>query len=597
MAKTNVGSIIKLISELRWMSGRYRNYFLPMIGLFLFSAVTEVVGLGLVAAYAGLLVSPDSNDIANILPFRLEEFFQSKSRFNMLSDIGYMLVVIFFFKGILLIVVNVLIVLITGKIGIELKANAVEAYIHQPYLKYTKKTGGHYIVSTETFTQQSLNSIKTILRLISDGFLAIGVLTLLFLLNPTALVTLSAIIIFAIYSYDRIFRKKLFEYGKELNKNKVIATQALQEGLLGLKEIRVLGQEKYFLKLVRSSMARILRVQVRARVIGLLPEGVLQFALILFVVVSVVLSFEFGKNLAEILPITGLFALAGIRLIPIGINVATSISQLRTIRPGVSELYKDLTDHQRHLEIESDMQKERPPKEILEERMSVFESLDAREVSFSYPGSKKLILDGLDLHIKRGQSIGIMGASGAGKTTLIDILLGLIFPRTGSVFLNGVDIKAVPEEWRAKVAYIPQEIFLLNGTIKSNIAVGESPQDIDNARIIAALTQARLTSLLESPKGLNTLVGERGLRISGGQRQRIAIARAIYFRREVIIMDEATSALDSNTEREISNALSEVQKEHTFVIVAHRESTLKRCDVVYELCEGKLSLMKRQPEN
>ena len=584
----NARGIISLWNALFWMSGPYRKYFLPIVCLFLISAITEVAGLGLIGAYAGLLVSSDASDLADILPFGIGALLKSGSRLDLLSEIGLLLVAIFFLKGIFLIVVNTLIVWITGIIGIRLKTSAVDAYINQPYLKYTKNTGAHYIVSTEAFTQQSLSSIATLLRLVADGILALGLLALLFATNALALISLASIVLGAIFLYDKIFRSRLYDYGKELNRNKVISTQALQEGLLGLKEIRILGQEQYFLTLVETSMRRILNIQVKARIIGLLPEGMLQFALILFLVISVALVMGTGENLAKILPVIGIFGLAGIRLIPIGINVGTSIAQLRTIRPGVSQLYTDLKDHDATKDIEIGREQEVANEFVTEGHLTSFDTLKARNISFTYSGSKDPILSGLDLEIKKGQSIGIMGASGSGKTTLIDILLGLITPSSGSVTVNGVDIRHLSHQWRTKVAYIPQEIFLLNGTIKANIAVGESAAEVDENKIVHALRRAQLGSFVDMPTGLDTWVGERGLRLSGGQRQRVAIARALYFQREIFVMDEATSALDSNTEKDISEGLYKTLRDRTFIIVAHRESTLKRCDVVYELSGGKL---------
>ena len=579
----NAKSFSRFIQELYFLTQGYHAHFVVMVLLFLANAVVEVVGLGMIAAYAGLLISPTESTEIQLLPQWVRSFMVELPYGDQLVLIGQFLVALFLIKALLLVVINALVTQIVGDMGTQVKLKAVRAYVDLPYLKYTSRPGSHYLVASETYSVQAAGSVKSLLKLISEGILAVGIFYLLARTNLVAVLSLAALVIVSLLAYDKIFRKRMFSYGREINENRKCAVQALQEGLLGLKEVRMLGKQEYFTRKVESSMNRVVRSQVRHRIVSVLPEAGLQFLLIVAIVISVSLAIESKVDLIGILPVIGLFALAGLRLVPVGVNTGVAVSQLRGARHAVGELFSDLIQH-----ANSSEEIDRTSGHV-ETWETDFQVLRLSNICFSHKGRSDPVLHELNLEVKRGEAIGIMGVSGSGKTTLLDVILGLIAPDVGLVEVNGVNIQQARKWWTGSVAYIPQEVFLLNGTITENIALGVSPSLIDEQRVNAVVAASELMTVLDDRSGLDTLVGERGLQLSGGQRQRVAIARALYFQRQVIIMDEATSALDHETEQTIAEAVRQALPEHTFLIVAHRRETLRKCDHVFELRDGSLS--------
>ena len=314
--------------------------------------------------------------------------------------------------------------------------------------------------------------------------------------------------------------------------------------------------------------------------ISSVPRYFLELIMILFVVVIVVLYSYQNKDLELIIPVLTMFSIAAIRLFPSVNQIVGGISQIRFGRPVVSLLYKDL-------KIVDNFNFEQKNNE--NNKTLAFETIELKDVSYSYPARNIMVIDNLSMKIKKGDSIGIIGPSGSGKTTLLDILLGLIQIDNGNVEFNGKDLYNYLNDWKSHVAYIPQNIFIVDNTITRNIALGEPDELIDFERLNNAINQSKLSQLIEQmPKGVDTLLGEDGVQLSGGQRQRIALARAFYHNREVLVMDEATSALDNETELEIVNEIKLLKGNKTLVVIAHRLSTVKHCDYIYKLDEGKI---------
>ncbi|SVD68069.1 uncharacterized protein METZ01_LOCUS420923, partial [marine metagenome] len=269
------------------------------------------------------------------------------------------------------------------------------------------------------------------------------------------------------------------------------------------------------------------------------------------------------------------------KLLPTANNLSNTLTQLRISRNSISILYNEIQNF--------DKSKDKNVKECASNINNEFNNLTLNKIGFSYTSKNKELND-ISLEIKKGESIGFMGQSGSGKTTLIDIILGLLKPDSGSISYNGIDLDKSLNSWLLQVAYLPQQVFLIDDTLRSNIALGLNEEDIDNKKIFSSLKQASLLEFVESlPSGLHTIVGDRGIRLSGGQRQRIALARAFYHNRNVLIMDESTSALDNETEREVVNEIKRLKNNKTTIVIAHRMSTLQYCDRIYKVDKGHIS--------
>jgi ABC-type bacteriocin/lantibiotic exporter with double-glycine peptidase domain len=286
----------------------------------------------------------------------------------------------------------------------------------------------------------------------------------------------------------------------------------------------------------------------------------------------------------EVLPTLSLFAVASLRLLPMANQVLASTIEIRFGKNGVSKVYNDIVNADNR-----EKQTHHFSAPVLKKADKKFEEIGFKNVSFKYHSSKDWILEGLDLSIKSGESVGIIGPSGAGKTTFLDVLLGLLEPQEGKITFNQEPFEESIGQWRSQVAYLPQEIFLTDSSLKSNVALGLPLEKIDEEKVLKSLSQAKLDVLVsELPDGIETLLGENGIRLSGGQRQRVALARSFYYQRNVLILDEATSSLDNETEREIVEEIKDFKAEKTLIVIAHRYSTIEHCDRVYKLDKGRI---------
>jgi len=355
--------------------------------------------------------------------------------------------------------------------------------------------------------------------------------------------------------------------------------KGVHEGLEGLKEIRILGQEPYFHQQVQRGAEEIAFNERRSQLIQQAPRYLLEAVLVVFVVLLVLITLRSGASTGTLLGTLGLFGVAAIRMLPMATLLASNLTSLRYNRDGISRLYADVQQL-----------KESPEKSNhVAHTGDSFASLKLENVQYSYPQTKQAALQNLGLEIKAGESIGLVGPSGSGKTTLVDVLLGLLEPQSGTMEFNGQPLQEHLGEWRSQVAYLPQQVFLIDNSLRCNVALGEEESEIDEIRLKKALRQARLAELVEQlPEGVNTILGERGVRLSGGQRQRVALARAFYHGRSVLVMDEATSALDNETEKEIVAEIQRLKGQKTMIVIAHRLTTVQHCDRIYRLEQGRI---------
>jgi ABC-type multidrug transport system fused ATPase/permease subunit len=327
----------------------------------------------------------------------------------------------------------------------------------------------------------------------------------------------------------------------------------------------------------------------------MLPRYVLESIIIAFVVLLSFIVLSFGYTSTHFVSILGAFGVASLRLIPSTYTIMSGLSQLQVYRYPMKLLWEDLQAIQNSttaVKITKEL-----PKDIRIKKHS-FQLLDLQNVSFRYPGMRELILRGINLKIHKGESLGLIGTSGVGKTTFIDMLMGLLEPEEGKIFLDNELLSGkVLHQWRSQIAYIPQQIFIIDDSLKKNVALGVPDEIIDVKKVELALKQSQLFSLLgQLSQGVDTLLGERGIRLSGGQRQRVALARAFYHDREVLIMDEATSALDNETEKEIVSEIQLLKGKKTLIVIAHRFSTIEHCGRILRLERGRF-IEENVPDN
>ena len=552
-----------------------------MIGFFLTSSILDLVGIGLIGPYIALLIDID---IANGLLSNIIDFIGLPTEKEpLIIVIGYILLFVFILKAIFSIWINKIIVQFSESQHVRLIKILMSSYQSLSYIHYVRRNSSEYIYSISQLSNQYANHVvNPLLRMISDGIVVLVVIFFLAWQSLTALALLACLVAITMYLYDSLFRNKMSHYGMQLNLASEAIIKGVSEGVEGMKEIRVLGKEQFFYQNVIKESDRLAFFAVKANVVSQSLRVLLELTMVAFVVSLVLVTLLLSGNIVSLLPTLSIFGVAALRLFPAINTFMQSLMQMRYNRDSVSRLFKDLKEIK---SVDRDDIETIPSPEAHEK----FQILELKKVCFFYPDSKNNALENISLEIHAGESIGFIGPSGSGKTTLLDALLGLFEPQKGVIEYNSRNIKNNLKEWQSQIAYIPQEIFLIHGSLRHNVALGINEEDIDDNRLNESLRQARLSDMVENlPEGVNTILGERGIRFSGGQRQRVALARAFYHGRNILVMDEATSALDSETEKEIVSEIERLKGNKTMIVIAHRLTTLKHCDRIYKLQDGKI---------
>jgi ABC-type multidrug transport system fused ATPase/permease subunit len=572
----------KYLKEILDLLGKQRFQLVILIALFFLSASLDVLGLGLIAPYVTVVIDPTKLENLYIWNF-VDLLNLSLTENQVIIFLGIVLLTVYLAKGIAAFFISRAILKFSWAQQLRLRKLLMHSYQNLPYDVYSNSNSSEYIqtILNNTITF-SFGVIVNGLKVVSDGIVALSIVMVLAYVDPVALGFFVALVGGTAVGYDRLFRRKLKHYGERSIKASENITRAVQESFRGFKEIRILGVGRLFLSAIDVSSKEYANVETYRVLIMGLPKYVFDFALFLFVVSLVTISIVLGNDVQNLVPVLSVFGVAALRLIPAASSLSKSIIEFRYYRYLTGRLHLDVQRSKALPPVNEDTRTDGLAGDQ-------FETLTVKNINFVHQGVSQPILRNLSFEIAAGDSIGIVGRSGTGKTTFIDVILGLLEPQEGAIYFNGEPLKEQMENWWSQVAYLPQEIFIIDDTISRNVALGSSDIEIDQGRLYDALRQAQLLTLIEElPLGVATLVGENGMRLSGGQRQRIAIARAIYHDRKVLIMDEATSSLDLETERVIVDEIESFKGKLTMIVIAHRKTMVKNCDRIYRLEDGQL---------
>src|SRR3990167_852262 len=454
----------------------------------------------------------------------------------------------------------------------------MKGYQNAANLFHLKENSAYLVNRISLIDSFSNNVVSMSLNLISSAFLFVSVIFCLLLVHPIVTFILTAMFIGIFFLYESVVKNKIGELGKVLAKSGGEINKIVLHSMGGLKEIRVLGREGFFIKKMESVVEKYADAYAAFSALQLIPRYAVESGASVFLVALILGALLVGVSPLNIIPTIGIFSAASIRLLPTVSQLIGQFSQLRASVYVVDLLYNEINkvEHQYKIDLQEQQAQKRRK----------FSQLILKAVSFKYPETMQNALSRISLTIMQGQSVGLIGPSGAGKSTLVNIILGILPPTSGEVLMNSASIHHL-RDWLNTFAYIPQTIFLLDDTVKRNIALGIDDADIDEKKIDQVIAQSQLIDVVTGlPNGVDTLIGENGIRLSGGQRQRVALARALYFEREIIIMDEATSSLDHETENEVINSIKQLKGFKTLIIIAHRLTTIQHCDMIYKLDKG-----------
>ena len=466
----------------------------------------------------------------------------------------------------------------TSNLEARLSLRLLTIYMRQPYTFHLQSNSANLIQNVSNEIGVFTNNVVTpTMQLITESLVIVGICIMLMLVEPAVSIIIISIFSLTSWGFIRLTKEWINRWGKIRQHHDVLRLQHLQQCLGGAKDVKLLGRDSEFLNQYKIHTNARAGVSQLSGTLQQLPRLWLELLTVGGLAVLVITILTQGGAIGEIIPKIGLFAVAAFRLIPSINRILVATQILKYCSPVIDILQKEL-DH-------SSEEKFTPPSSS----KSLIDTLEIKNISYTYPGAPLPTIKSISLSIKKGTSVGFIGKSGSGKSTLIDILLGLLETDSGFIRADGIDIQQNIRGWQNQIGYVPQSIYLTDDTLRRNIAFGLPSDEIDDVAINKAIEAAQLSEFVNLlPEGLETRVGERGVRLSGGQRQRIGIARALYHNPSILVLDEATSALDSITEKGVMESVSALQGSKTIIMVAHRLSTIEKCDEVYNLLNGEI---------
>lgn len=566
----------------RLLGARARRQFYAVVLLMLVNGLFEMVSVASILPFLAVLASPERIETNAVLHGLYAGLgFQTTQAF--MFFLGLMVLGLVLFSLLLRLVSIYTIARFANMRAYSLSVELTSNYLRQPYAWFLGRNSARLcaqiLIEVHRMVHQAM---MPVMQVISQAAVVLFLFGLLFYVQPA--IALMAVLLFG-GAYVLVFiaaRKALARIGAVVLEANTARFKAIHEVMTAIKDVKILGVEQPFLQRFRAPTRRMARVESRSAVISETPRDILQAIALGGMLVMILHLLSSGDGtLVDILPTLGLFAFSGLRLFPALQSIYREIGRLKVAEPVVNELYDELMTTRADA---LPWPEEGPA-------LPLRQSLAFEGVSYAYPGADRIALKAIDLHIPAKTSVGIVGGTGAGKTTLVDVMLGLLWPDAGSLTVDGV---AVPRDkiraWQKNIGYVPQQISLTDDSVAANIAFGVAPEEIDMGAVERAARIADLHDFVVSDlrDGYLTEVGDRGVRLSGGQRQRIGIARALYHNPDVLILDEATSALDNLTEKAVMNAVANLGRAKTIVMIAHRLSTVQHCDEIIMMEQGEI---------
>jgi ABC-type multidrug transport system fused ATPase/permease subunit len=583
------------IAKKIWMLLIPRQRFVAvfLMGAILLNSILETFSIGLILPLVKLITNPDAVQNYSMI-VRFAGFFGLTDNREILVYIFYFFIAIYICKTIYFMGLTYFQQRFVANIMHNLSSRLFNIYLCSPWTFHLSKNSAE--LQNNIINQAGslcTGLISSVLNLSTESLVAGTIVILLLFIDPTA--TFLAIIIIGAVSiiFFYFVRGKLESYGTIAQEFSAKMIKTVNEAFGGIKETKVLGREYYFVKTYGKNNLEYVKSWIYPALIHQIQRSTIEILFIGGIIAISLYILLSGKETSYLISILALLAAAAFRLMPSVNRMNQAIIIIKYYKPILDTVYGDVNIPIDKIKVSHDSG------QVIPRTPTLQKSIELVNVSFRYPGSNQNILDSVSISIPRGCSIGFIGPSGAGKTTIVDIILGLLKPDSGKVLVDGCNIHENLDLWQQHIGYIPQNIYLSDNTICRNIAFGLDDTEIDEDKVWAAIKNAQLEEVVMAlPEGLDTRIGEHGLRMSGGQRQRIGIARALYNDPEVLVMDEATSSLDTETEKELSNAIDRLSGQKTLLIIAHRMTTVEKCDIRFYIRNGKIEniLMREKKE-
>lgn len=557
--------------------------FITILG----SAALDLVGVSAILPVVSLLTTGESAIDDNTILSIASSIFKTRNPDSLAIILLVCLCGFFVVKSMYMVLHTYVLNKFTLSTSRKLTKRLMESYLSFPYEFHLNNNSSTLIRKSTydvTYFTETLTSILSFVTKLSTT----TVIVIYLFITDYRITLVVGGVLFVFSTFVLLFLKpKVKKIAKKAQKLNSHNYKFLSQAFNGIKESKISNTESFFTSVYDENRGKINKLSLKKRVLDSIPTHFIELFGIVGICLSLIIIIAVGKDdAAKIINIFAVFAYAILKLLPSVTTITSTLNNLNFYKVSVDSLFEDLKLSENSKYVEK-LQTNVVPLPFEKE-------IEVKNLSFYYESaSEKLILNNVSLKIEKNSSVAFSGASGAGKTTLVDIILGLLPPRKGNIFSDGYDISKNIRGWRTNISYIPQTIYLSDDTIKNNIAFGIKQSDINDEKIWAALEKAQLKEYVEGlPEGLNTVIGERGIRMSGGQRQRMGIARAFYRDTNIIVFDEATSALDFETEKNILDHVSQYAKDHTLIIITHRLNTIESCDCIYNVKDGNVIQIK-----
>lgn len=558
-----------------------------MVGLILLmvvGAVLQTAGVGLLVQVVNIVIDPEALQNNEIAAWVYELCGSPDYKTFALTTMA-LLIAVFIIKNVFLFVQQKLTFAFVYTNQFRTSERMMRNYLRRNYEFYLNADTAVVQRSITSDVNNMYALILALLQMMSDGIVSVFVISYCFLTNGTMTMILAAVMLLVMALVKKVLKPIMYKAGKDNQDYYSGLFKWISQTVQGMKEVKIATKEQYFVdeykKCGKGYVEAVQKYSLYNNVPKLLIESVCVTVMVGYMIVLV----ASGASTENMLTVFSTLAAAAFVLLPCVNRINNQINSIAYFEPffmGVSDnLQDEISGDKVDMTFATDE----------DDKLPVEKCIEMKDITYSYPNTEKLIFNHADLTIPVGASVGIVGTSGAGKSTVVDILLGLLQVKSGQVLADGVDTKTQYRKWLKNVGYIPQMIFMLDDTIRKNVAFGVPEEEIDEKRLWEVLKEAQLDEFIKTlPEGLNTGIGERGIRLSGGQRQRIGIARALYNNPEVLILDEATSALDNDTEAAIMESINRLHGKKTLIIIAHRLQTIEKCDLVYRVENGNATL-------
>lgn len=562
-----------------------------LAGLILIGGILETLGVSLLLPVVEVLMEPE-DIMDNKLVAAIVEFLDIQSSKQLIMIMLGTLIVLYIVKNAYLLFQTYVQNTFVTRNRNRMISRVMREFLNRPYEVYLGADIPTVFRLTDSDIPNAFQLILVLIQMVTEIVVVVALCIVVVVVSPAMSLFIVAIFLGMTLIITKVLKPRLNDIG---HRNQAIQSRIAKwriQSIYGLKDVKVLHREEFFVRNYYESGAIGANVARNYAVFNNLPRLLIETVFMVSMLLFIMLYMMRGGDIKVLVPQLSAMAVAAIRVMPGTNRINTYLSEIAYSQPCLDYLYDNLNESMK-MDLNGSVtgltgeEREKLPKVELRDKIV----LD--HITYAYPNTDKNIFTDAHMEVKKGQSVGIMGPSGAGKSTIVDILLGLLHVQSGTITCDGVDIFDNYPAWLSKIGYIPQSIYLIDESIRDNIAFGIDADRIDDKRIWEVLEEAQLKEFVEElPEGLDTTIGDRGVRISGGQRQRLGIARALYHNPEILVFDEATSALDTDTEKAVMDAINSFHGRKTMVIIAHRLNTIAKCDVIYKVEDEKITETK-----